>query len=140
MPCFHCPRTSSHEYKWNSTSCPEGVPKKKKGTSTAKAAAAIKAMGIHARRFLGSLRKPRGDAGSRSCPDCKVAASFSPPVQTLDTCRCTCSHKPHNRARMFSVDIGGIIVHAEWSRSGGKGNPKRKERKAIKRASQENQP
>src|SRR5579863_6358417 len=47
MPCFHCASTSSQEYRWNSTSCPEGVPRKKKGISTAKAAAEITSRGNH---------------------------------------------------------------------------------------------
>jgi hypothetical protein len=45
IPCFHWESTSSHEYKWNSTSCPEGVPRKKNGISTARAAAPIASSG-----------------------------------------------------------------------------------------------
>jgi hypothetical protein len=45
IPCFHCDRTSSHEYKWNSTSCPEGIPRKKNGISIANAAEAIEKSG-----------------------------------------------------------------------------------------------
>src|ERR1035437_7199319 len=31
MPCFHWPRTSIHEYMWNSKSWPDGLPHQKNG-------------------------------------------------------------------------------------------------------------
>src|SRR5580698_9929855 len=92
MPSFHCDRTSSHEYKWNSTSCPEGVPRKKKGISTAKAAIAIDISGAHTRlpprasrekllaTLLATLLEPS------SPPDFMFAASFAatrPPAELL---------------------------------------------------------
>jgi hypothetical protein len=43
MPSFHCATTSIQENKWNSKSCPEGFPQKKKGTTTANAVAATTA-------------------------------------------------------------------------------------------------
>src|SRR5208282_2018305 len=39
IPCFHWPRTSIQEFTWNSKSCPEGLPRKKKGRITRKAVA-----------------------------------------------------------------------------------------------------
>jgi hypothetical protein len=38
MPSFHWWTTSIHEKTWNSKSCPDGFPRKKNGTTTAKAA------------------------------------------------------------------------------------------------------
>src|SRR5437867_6265723 len=45
MPCFHCPSTSIQENKWNSKSCPEGLPLRKNGTMTANAAAMMMSTG-----------------------------------------------------------------------------------------------
>src|SRR6266700_2538380 len=45
MPCFHCPSTSIQENKWNSKSCPEGLPLRKNGTMTANAAAMMVSTG-----------------------------------------------------------------------------------------------
>src|SRR5580658_2541528 len=39
MPNFHWPKTSIHEFTWNSKSCPEGLPKKRNGRITANEAA-----------------------------------------------------------------------------------------------------
>jgi hypothetical protein len=39
MPCLHWPRTSIQEFTWNSKSCPEGLPRKKKGRITRNATA-----------------------------------------------------------------------------------------------------
>src|SRR5580658_2346210 len=84
MPSFHCERTSSQEYKWNSTSCPEGVPRKKKGISAAKAAVAIDISGAQAKllrrasraMFLASLTATLLEPSS--FPDFMFAASFAP--------------------------------------------------------------
>src|SRR5271163_2469732 len=80
MPSFHCVKTSSHEYKWNSTSCPEGVPRKKKGLSTAKAATAIDTSGAHARLLRRASREmlPAILSEPSSFPDFMFAASFAP--------------------------------------------------------------
>src|SRR5450432_3967906 len=60
MPCFHCARTSSHEKQWNSKSCPEGLPLKKNGISTAKAAAAMSRNGFQNSDPPGVAKSPRG--------------------------------------------------------------------------------
>src|ERR1700691_2712707 len=88
MPSFHCERTSSHEYKWNSTSCPEGVPRKKKGVSTAKAAVAIDISGAHPSLPRPASREtlPRRSFALDSPPDFVFAASFAPtslPAESL---------------------------------------------------------
>src|SRR6266853_984925 len=33
IPCFHCSATSSQEVAWNSKSCPEAMPRQKKGAT-----------------------------------------------------------------------------------------------------------
>src|SRR5580700_5657711 len=106
MPSFHCERTSSHEYKWNSTSCPEGVPRKKKGISTAKAAVAIDISGAHAmppRRasratFLATLLATLLEPSSS--PDFMFAASFAPhqPARPVPV-----SSRVHVRTRVKTV-------------------------------------
>src|ERR1700691_3197841 len=109
MPSFHCERTSSHEYKWNSTSCPEGVPRKKKGISTAKAAVAIEISGAHLsllRRALPeTLRRTSLEPGS--VPDFMFAASFVPPASPRSRCFVsrTCSHKGKTGARSLSEEF-----------------------------------
>src|SRR5580700_5074757 len=88
MPSFHCERTSSHEYRWNSTSCPEGVPRKKKGVSTANAATAIEITGAHAGLRLRALPETlRGTSLEPDSPlDFAFPASFAPtsvPAESL---------------------------------------------------------
>src|ERR1035438_3624597 len=95
MPCFHCARTSSHEYKWNSTSCPEGVPRKKKGISTAKAAAAIERSGAQVRRLRRSGTLLSGGSELSARPDFPMVASFAyhrSCGESISSC-CTCSHR-----------------------------------------------
>src|SRR4029077_1495792 len=40
MPSFHWPRTSIHENMWNSKSCPDGLPRQKKGVMASRQAPA----------------------------------------------------------------------------------------------------
>src|SRR5436305_10714053 len=96
MPCFHCDSTSSHEYKWNSTSCPEGVPRKKKGISTANAAAAIVRNGDHKRLLRAGMITLCGPRDSKSRereppvgPICAFSASFAPEHSRRDPLRCS---------------------------------------------------
>src|ERR1700722_7705865 len=77
MPCFQAERTSSQEYRWNSTSWPEGVPRKKNGSSTAKAAAAIERSGAHVRLMRRSPNCTAGDVAPSDCPDFAMVASFA---------------------------------------------------------------
>src|ERR1700719_254927 len=106
MPCFHCDNTSSHEYKWNSTSCPDGVPRKKNGTSIAKAAVAIASNGDHKIVRAGTITSRGSPATSRereppAFPVCAFSASFAPRNTRAETpvpdAR-TCSHKGENGA------------------------------------------
>ena len=64
IPCLHWLQTSSHEYRWNSTSCPDGVPRKKKGVSTAKTVAPIASSGAQS-----SLGIPAMDRSFTIAPD-----------------------------------------------------------------------
>src|ERR1700722_13332240 len=77
MPCFQAERTSSQEYRWNSTSWPEGVPRNKNGSSTAKAAAAIERSGVHVRLTRRSPNCTAGDVAPSDCPDFPMVASFA---------------------------------------------------------------
>src|SRR5882757_9059033 len=54
------------------------MPKKKKGISTANAAAAIAMSGVQVRRPRGALNVPIGEGGLWPCPDFAVDASFAP--------------------------------------------------------------
>ena len=45
MPSLHWLSTSIQEFMWNSKSWPEGIPRKKVGTKTAKAASAMVSRG-----------------------------------------------------------------------------------------------
>src|SRR5580658_85094 len=88
VPSFHCERTSSQVYKWNSKSWPEGRPRKKKGISTANAAKAIERSGIHRKLLEGALPEtanvPRND-DERTLPGFVIAASFSPTSLRAET-------------------------------------------------------
>src|ERR1700688_3700082 len=85
MACFHSERTSSQVYRWNSTSWPEGVPRKKNGSSTAKAAAAIERSDVHVRLTRRSPNCTAGGVAPSDCPDFPIVASFAYQPPCRDT-------------------------------------------------------
>src|SRR5277367_1475230 len=64
IPCRHCPSTSIQEFTWNSKSCPEGLPREKKGRITRNAAA------ITISRGKGKIDLPTRLTGSLCCFVC----------------------------------------------------------------------
>src|SRR6266481_851397 len=77
VPCFHWPAASSHDAIWNATSCPEAVPSRKNGVSTANDTHTESIIAIpHSRlRCLqGLVETGRGDSLIGCCCDCNRKA------------------------------------------------------------------
>src|SRR5712672_231259 len=99
VPSFHWPAASSHDAMWNATSCPEAVPSRKNGASTAS--------DTHTETIAASPHS------RRRCLDEAVESGRG---DSLIGCSCDCNRKTIRCAKLLSRQQAKPALLAKFAR------------------------